>query len=84
MASALYAVSSEEEAGRMMESVKDLLSQQQQQTTEQQALHDPTEQPVVFRKPTKPPRRLNKKDISSPCNFKHVSGDHRVCMCVFV
>ncbi len=29
---------------------------------------------LVFKKPKTFPRRLSKKEISAPCNFKHVSG----------
>lgn len=66
-------LSSEQEAERMLESMQDLLSQQQQMGRgSNQAQMD--SQPAVFKRPTKPPRRLSKKDISSPCNFKHVSG----------
>ena len=64
---------SEQEAARMLESMRDLLSQQQQQLLSSQAS---LVEPVIFRKPSKPPRRLSKKDISSPCNFKHVSGNY--------
>jgi hypothetical protein len=63
----------------MLESMQDLLSQQQQmgRTTEQTQMDS---QPAVFKKPSRPPRRLNKKDISSPCNFKHVSGISKGCL----
>ena len=57
----------------MLESMQDLLSQQQNLmvgVASQTSLES-----VVFKKPSsRPPRRLSKKDISSPCNFKHVSG----------
>lgn len=67
---------SEEEAGRMLESMQDLLSQDRQlaATMQQHASAESAVQPVVFKKPAKPLRRLSKKDISAPCNFKHVSG----------
>ena len=64
---------SELEAERMLESMQDLLSQQQNLmvgVASQTSLES-----LVFKKPSsRPPRRLSKKDISSPCNFKHVSG----------
>jgi hypothetical protein len=65
---------SEVEAGRMLESMQDLLAQHHQLVAAAMIPIDPPTQPVVFKKPAKPPRRLNKKDISAPCNFKHVSG----------
>ena len=68
-------MSSEEEAVRMLESVQDLLSQHQRQ--QQQAVQPDR---VIFKKPSKPPRRLSKREISSPCNFKHVSGKIVVCL----
>lgn len=62
----------------MLESVQDLLSQQQKLAAATQQLPRPpditTPPPAVFKKPSKPLRKLSKKDISSPCNFKHVSG----------
>lgn len=66
----------------MLESVQDLLSQQQKlaAATLQQQPRPPdttTPPPAVFKKPSKPLRKLSKKDISSPCNFKHVSGMER-------
>ena len=60
----------------MLESMQDLLTQQQQHLARLTGQPQLDSQPVVFRKPSKPPRRLSKKDISSPCNFKHVSGIH--------
>ena len=72
---------SEVEAARMLESMQDLLAQHRQQVA--LTPMDPPTQPVVFKRPTKPPRRLNKKDISAPCNFKHVSGvESGVCYCL--
>lgn len=62
----------------MLESVQDLLSQQQKlaAAAQQQPRPRDTTSPAsaVFKKPSKPLRKLSKKDISSPCNFKHVSG----------
>ena len=61
----------------MLESMLDLLSQRQRletAATQQPQVADPAVQPVVFKKPLKPLRRLSKKEISAPCNFKHVSG----------
>ena len=61
----------------MLESMLDLLSQRQRletAATQQPQVADPAVQPVVFKKPSKPLRRLSKKEISAPCNFKHVSG----------
>ena len=56
----------------MLESMQDLLAQHRQLAFA--AVPPSDTQPVVFKKPTKPLRRLHKKDISAPCNFKHVSG----------
>ena len=69
----------------MLESMQDLLAQHRQQVAAALTPVDPPAQPVVFKRPTKPPRRLNKKDISAPCNFKHVSGvESRMCHCLCV
>ena len=66
---------SDEEATRMLESMQDLIQQKQKQETVafEQRRREEGEESVVFKKP-KPIRRLSKKDISAPCNFKHVSG----------
>ena len=67
----------------MLESMQDLLAQHRQLVAAAMIPIDPPTQPVVFKKPAKPPRRLNKKDISAPCNFKHVSGENE-CVAVSV
>jgi len=58
----------------MLESLQDLFLQKQKAETVSFD-RKPEKKPddVLFKKP-KSIRRLSKKDISSPCNFKHVSG----------
>ena len=61
---------SNDEAVRMLESLKDLMEQKQKAET---VSFEKNPSEAIFKKP-KPLRRLSKKDISAPCNFKHVSG----------
>ena len=81
---------SEDEAGRMLESIQDLFLQREKADTvsfERKSSDD-----AIFKKPKPFARRLSKKDISAPCNFKHVSGMCLymyvlclfVCMCVYM
>ena len=59
----------------MLESLQDLFLQKQKAETvcfDRKPEKKPDDD-VLFKKP-KSIRRLSKKDISSPCNFKHVSG----------
>ncbi len=54
----------------MLESIHDLFMQKQKAETV--AFENKPDQPI-FKKP-KAFKRLSRKDISAPCNFKHVSG----------
>lgn len=67
---------SEDEAGRMLESLEDLLLQKEKAET---VSFDTKSEDAVFKKPKPFSRRLSKKDISAPCNFKHVSGTAVQC-----
>lgn len=60
----------ESEGQRMLESIHDLFLQKQKAET---VAFEKKPDQAIFKKP-KSFRRLNKKDISTPCNFKHVSG----------
>ena len=70
----------EDEAARMLESMYDLLQRKQKLMTVDfhQRVEDSEREGEgevgVFKKP-RAVRRLTKKEISSPCNFKHVSGE---------
>ena len=66
----------------MLESIQDLLYQKEKAETV--SFDSKKTDEVIFKKP-KPLKKLNKKDISAPCNFKHVSGQHDqdVCVCVW-
>lgn len=55
----------------MLESVQDLLYQKEKAETV--AFDGKKNDEAIFKKP-KPLKKLSKKDISAPCNFKHVSG----------
>ena len=55
----------------MLESVQDLLYQKEKAETV--AFDGKKPEEPIFKKP-KPLKKLNKRDISAPCNFKHVSG----------
>ena len=68
---------SDNEAERMLESIVDLFEQKEKAETV--SFEKKPEEPI-FKKP-RSIRKLNKKDISTPCNFKHVSGE---CECVTV
>ena len=66
---------SEGEGGRMLESLQDLFLQKQKAETvsfDKKPEKKPDDN-LLFKKP-KSIRRLSKKEISIPCNFKHVSG----------
>ena len=54
----------------MLESILDLFDQKDKAET---VSFDKKPTEPIFKKP-KSMRKLNKKDISTPCNFKHVSG----------
>jgi len=54
----------------MYESLKDLFVQKQRAET---VSFESKPNEAIFKKP-KPFKRMSKKDISTPCNFKHVSG----------
>lgn len=56
----------------MLESVQDLLYQKEKADTV--SFDSKKADEAVFKRP-KLPKKLNKKDISAPCNFKHVSGE---------
>ena len=68
---------SEDEGSRMLESLQDLFLQKQKSETV--SFDKKPDDSTVFKKP-KSIRRLNKKDISAPCNFKHVSGSISVLL----
>ena len=55
----------------MLESVQDLLYQKEKAETV--AFDSKRNDEAMFKKP-KMLKKLSKKDISAPCNFKHVSG----------
>ncbi len=55
----------------MLENVQDLLYQKEKADTV--SFDSKKADELIFKKP-KLPRKLSKKDISAPCNFKHVSG----------
>ena len=61
----------------MLESLQDLFLQKQKSETV--SFDKKPDDSTVFKKP-KSIRRLNKKDISAPCNFKHVSGNRSVLL----
>ena len=61
---------SDGEAERMLESIHDLFLQKQKAET---VSFEKKPDESIFKKP-KNFKRLSKKDISTPCNFKHVSG----------
>lgn len=63
---------SDTEAVRMLESVQDLLYQKEKAETV--SFDGKKGDEAIFKKP-KLPKKLSKKDISAPCNFKHVSGE---------
>ena len=67
---------SDGEAERMLESIHDLFLQKQKAET---VSFEKKPDEAIFKKP-KNFRRLSKKDISTPCNFKHVSGKTE-CKC---
>ena len=83
----LLVVCSETEGQRMLESIHDLFLQKKKAET---VAFDSKPDQAIFKKP-KNFKRLSKKDISTPCNFKHVSGMIasfqacslivRMCMC---
>ncbi len=58
------------EGQRMLDSLNDLFAQKQKAETV--SFESKPDEPI-FKKP-KPFKRMSKKDISAPCNFKHVSG----------
>ncbi len=60
----------------MLESLEDLLLQKEKAET---VSFDSKPEDPVFKKPKPFARRLSKKDISAPCNFKHVSGERVLC-----
>ncbi len=68
----LNLVSSDSEACRMLESVQDLLYQQEKLETVN--LESKRGGGGDLIRKTKSLKKLSKKDISAPCNFKHVSG----------
>ena len=60
----------------MLESLQDLFLQKQKAETvsfDKKPEKKPDDDDALFKKP-KSIRRLTKKEISAPCNFKHVSG----------
>jgi hypothetical protein len=67
----------------MLESMIDLFEQKEKAETV--SFEKKPEEPI-FKKP-KSIRKLNKKDISTPCNFKHVSGKCKLefeCVCPYM
>ena len=64
---------SDTEAVRFLESVQDLLFQKYQSDSAKTKSDE-----SLFKKIK---RKLTKKDISAPCNFKHVSGIKYMCCC---
>ena len=64
----------------MLESLQDLFLQKEKAETV--SFEKKLSDEAIFKKP-KSFRRLSKKDISAPCNFKHVSGKG-VCLPVCV
>ena len=69
--SSLHLFHSESEAVRFLESVEDLLFQKEKIDSDSSPKGQSEDS--LFKKP-KLLRKLTKKDISAPCNFKHVSG----------
>ena len=68
---------SEEEAWHMLGLMRELLVEGKslEQVFQQRQDQEPQQgKPHPLHKKSKSLRRFNKKDISSPCNFKHVSG----------
>ena len=57
----------------MLVSINDLFEQKEKAET---VSFDKKPEEPIFKKP-KSIRKLNKKDISTPCNFKHVSGERK-------
>ena len=65
----------------MLESLQDLFLQKEKAETV--SFEKKLSDEAIFKKP-KNFRRLSKKDISAPCNFKHVSGEEGVPVCMRV
>ena len=65
----------------MLESLQDLFLQKEKAETV--SFEKKLSDEAIFKKP-KNFRRLSKKDISAPCNFKHVSGTEGLSVCMSV